>query len=242
MPRKTFPLIISALLVLYFDMTVGRVLASTHQLQLKTFAPTGAPYTLSVPESLSADAPVPLIVALHFGGYAPPHYGRIITQQLVAPALSDLGAVVVAPDCAQGEWQNQSCEDTVLGLIDHLKQTWPIDNDRVVLPGYSMGGIGTWALSSRHPGLFSAAIVMAATPPEHMGDIEWTLPLYVNHARDDELMPLADTESVVEDIRASGGEVTFKILDGVSHFQTDRFVEPLRAATPWLRTVWGRQR
>ena len=242
MLAKVFPLLISALLVLNPGMTTGQALNSDSRLRLETLALTGADYTLLLPEALLREEPVPLVVALHYGGYTPPHYGRLIAQQLIAPALAALGAVVVAPDCAQGAWQYGHCEETVLGLIDHLKQSLPIANDRVVLTGYSMGGIGTWELASRHPELFSAAVVMAGKPSKRMGNIAWNLPLYVIHARDDELMPLADTEIVVGSIRAKGGQVALEILDGVSHFQTENFVGPLRATIPWLREVWQQAR
>ena len=191
-----------------------------------------------LPATVDPAQPAPLIVALHFGGYTPAHYGRIVAEQIVAPAFAELGAIVVAPDCPQGSWHSEPCEKTVLGLISHIKKSFPVDPRRIVITGYSMGGIGTWELSSRHPELFSAAIVMAGNPREGMADIDWQLPLYVIHAREDELMPLADTEKVVEAIRARGGQVELEILEGVSHFQTDQFVQPLRASVPWLLDIW----
>ena len=230
---------LSALLVLVPLLAAGQTMDTESQLSLETFEPTGAHYTLVLPDRLHDEHPVPLVVALHFGGYRPPHYGRIIAEQIVAPAYDELGAVVVAPDCPQGSWHSDTCENTVLGLIDHIRTSLPIDSHRVVLTGYSMGGIGTWELASRHQTLFSAAVVMAGNPREQMAKLEWTLPLYVIHAERDELMPMADTENVVEAIRAGGGAVELKVLRGVTHFETHRFVSPLRDTVSWLRGVWG---
>lgn len=45
----------------------------------------------------------------------------------------------------------------VLALLEHMKETWPIDESRVYLSGFSMGGAMTHALSSIYPELFTAA-------------------------------------------------------------------------------------
>ena len=226
-------------LLLFISMlTPGQTLDTESQFSFETFEPTGADYTLIVPGGMEAGDPVPLVVALHFGGYTLPHYGRIIAEQIVVPAYEELGAVVVAPDCPQGSWHADSCENTVLGLIDHLRKSFPIDARRIVLTGYSMGGIGTWELASRHQDLFSAAVVMAGNPRVDLAGLKWSLPLYVIHAEHDELMPLADTENVVEAIRAGGGTVELKVLEGVTHFETHRFVASLRETVSWLRGVW----
>ena len=229
---------LGVLLLFVSMLTAGQTLDTESRFSFETFEPTGADYTLIVPGGMEAEHPVPLVIALHFSGYTPPHYGRIIAEQIVAPAYEELGAVVVAPDCAQGSWQADACENTVLGLIDHIRKSFPIDARRVVLTGYSMGGIGTWELASRYQNLFSAAMVMAGNPREQMVTLEWTLPLYVIHAERDELMPLVDTEKVVKAIRAGGGAVELKVLQGVTHFETHRFVAPLRDTVAWLHQVW----
>ncbi len=65
-------------------------------------------YTLSVPESFSPQQPVPLIIALHYGGTVTPWYGKGYLSILVEPALRELGAVMAAPDCPANGWDNPS--------------------------------------------------------------------------------------------------------------------------------------
>jgi pimeloyl-ACP methyl ester carboxylesterase len=50
-------------------------------------------------------------------------------------------------------------EIDVLEAIDHVTTMLPIDGDRVVMRGFSMGGAGCWQLAVHHPGRW-----MAATP------------------------------------------------------------------------------
>src|SRR4051794_4916547 len=64
-------------------------------------------YTLSVPAEYSADQPAPLILALHPGGERPPYYGDLFRHQVAGPALSDLRAIIVAPDCPTRSWAEE---------------------------------------------------------------------------------------------------------------------------------------
>ena len=56
-------------------------------------------YGISVPGSYDAADARPLVLALHPGGPRVAYDGSRFLQQVVLPALGDLRAVVVAPDC-----------------------------------------------------------------------------------------------------------------------------------------------
>ncbi len=200
-------------------------------------------YVLAVPPDDRLDHPVPLILALHYGwptpGPPPPFYGRGVLLGLVRPALLPLNALIAAPDCPGRDWTDPRSEAAVLQLLDHLERVHPVDRERVLLVGYSLGGIGTWYLAGRHPERFSAAIPISTVPYEEALDRIEGLPLYVIHARQDELMPLPLVEQAVNRLRTQGIAVELVVLEGVTHFETARFVEPLRRAVPWVRAIWG---
>ncbi len=131
-----------------------------------------------------------------------------------------------------------------------LKQRWtaidlgcvksPVDRQRVLLTGYSKGGIGTWELAARHPDRFTAAIVMAGRPRPEMSSVDWRVPLYVIHAREDEVLDLGATEEIVTALRDRGVPVELHILEGVTHYETQHFARALHRALPWLERTWGR--
>ncbi len=121
--------------------------------------------TISIPEGYSAQKSSPLVVVLHWGGEVTPFYGRILLELVVEPALRDLNAIFVAPDSVGGDWTTPANEESVLLLLDDLAASYNIDEERILLTGYSMGGGGTWYLAARHPDKFSAAIPMTAGPP-----------------------------------------------------------------------------
>ncbi len=208
------------------------------QVRLESLA-GGPRYTLVVPGDYTGEQAVPLVLALHFGGTATAHYGRAVAEQLVEPALRPLGAVAVAPDCTSGSWAHPDCEAGALRVLDRVESQFRIDRRRVLVTGYSMGGIGTWELAARHPERFTAAVVMAGRPSPQMAQAQWRVPLYVIHARDDEILPLEPTEGVVQALRARAVAVELVVLDGVTHYETHRFVAPLAAALPWLRAAWA---
>lgn len=54
-------------------------------------------------------------------------------------------------------WNTVHGERFVLTLIDHARLAFDIDDDRVTVTGFSMGGTGSWFFAGRYPDLFAAA-------------------------------------------------------------------------------------
>ena len=207
-------------------------------IEQKVLHPGDQRFTISVPAYYSDERPVPLILALHFAGHGTPFYGRMVLEELVEPALGSLGAIILAPDCTADSWSNPQSEADVMTLLDYVSNNYAIDPKRVMVVGYSMGGNGAWYLAARHPGRFSAAIVMSGWPPDEVGLVDWQVPIYVIHSRQDELMPLEPTQYSVNTLAEQGAEIELMVLDGITHFETYRFIEPLHSVAPWIEKVW----
>lgn len=202
----------------------------------------GGHVSVSIPGRNDAALARPLVVSLHYGGPVSPGYGGGLLHDVVAPALQALDAVMVAPDCGCDAWADAPCAEAIKHAIDYAYGRYRIDSNRIVMIGYSKGGIGTWSLANAHvPGL-SAAIVMAGLPPEALEPDTWQVPVYAIQAGEDELLPVAPTVDAIARLQERGVEATLSVLDGVTHFETFRFVEPLRAAVPWLQRIWDQQR
>jgi hypothetical protein len=54
-------------------------------------------YALTLPRAYNGSEARPLILALHPGGQRFPGYGASFVQQIVAPGLSSLGAIMLLP-------------------------------------------------------------------------------------------------------------------------------------------------
>jgi len=65
-------------------------------------------------------------------------------------------AIVAYPHARGNSWFRGMGDKDVMHCLELLKQRFPIDENRVYLMGYSMGGAGTWYVGTRHPEQFAA--------------------------------------------------------------------------------------
>ncbi|MBP7799892.1 MAG: prolyl oligopeptidase family serine peptidase [Thermoanaerobaculaceae bacterium] len=199
---------------------------------------SGQRYTIVIPGGYSPGKPVPLVLALHYGGTVTPYFSKPFLVNLVEPALRKLGAIIVAPDCTAGRWTEPQAETDVLVLLDHVRASWAIDPARTLITGFSMGGMGTWALAARHQELFTAALIVAGRPQEGSAEVAWRIPLYLIHSRNDEVVPLGPTAAIAKVLDDKGVKVKLVVVDGVTHYQVPAFVPYMRAAIPWIERAW----
>lgn len=196
-------------------------------------------YGISVPNDYRPGTPRPLIVALHPGGGRIAYQGSRFIQQVVSPALADLHAIVVAPDCPAASWVDSAAEMAVVALLEHIRKTYTVDPRHVLITGFSMGGRGAWSLSARHAESFTAAIVMAPPMGEGLGDDPGRVPTYVIHSRDDPVAPFAPVAAAARQLEALGHPIHFEPIDGAGH-NMSRYVEPLRRVSRLLAERWSR--
>jgi predicted peptidase len=195
-------------------------------------------YTIAIPEGYDGNQPVPLILGLHYGGTVTPFYSAGFLEG-IEPSLRDLGAIIVAPDATAGQWTNERAETAIFALLDYIEANYNVDKDRTLVTGYSMGGMGTWYIAGRHQDYFKAALPMAGRPQANVSEIDWQIPLYIIHGRQDNVVPLPPTETAVEKLQAQGADVTLVILDSADHYDTRSFDTALEEATSWIRQKWG---
>jgi hypothetical protein len=117
------------------------------------------PYGLVLPADfdLSDKTPRRLDVWLHGRGE------KIGEVQFLHQRLNDAGPIAPANTVVlhpYGRYCNAfkfAGEVDVLEAIAHVKTLLPIDDDRVTIRGFSMGGAGCWQLAVHHPGTWLAA-------------------------------------------------------------------------------------
>lgn len=143
---------------------------------------TGAlePYLAFVPRSAKPGGKKrPLVVALHgldnaaeialrtvFGEAPKPDDDRGFAARHLPP-LADYGTLVVAPFTYGNAGPRPLGEADVLAVIDAMRRVYPVDEDRISVTGYSMGGTGAFLLPLHYPDLFSAAAPLCGYPNLH---------------------------------------------------------------------------
>lgn len=196
-------------------------------------------FTLSIPVEIETNSGLPLVISLHYAGSGIRYYGAGLLGDVVEPALRALGALMVAPDCQAEIWHNKKSEDQILALTAMILDSYDIDPARLLITGYSIGGIGTWYIAGRHQKQFSIAIPMAARPPASVADLDWQIPLLVLHGRHDELFPLSDTLETVSQLQKAGVSIVMSVVEDATHFETGRFFRPLRKLVPRITSIWS---
>jgi len=196
-------------------------------------------YTLAIPSSYSRDQqPVPLILALHYGGNPHNQIGRDFINTLVLPALEKLNAIIIAPVVpTEGDWTQYENRIAVMLLLDNIKNNYNIDSTRTIITGFSMGAIGTWYYAERYPEEFTAAIPIAGIP---VGDLisGITVPVYHIYSDNDEFFSAVEVESFVSDLQDNGANIELKKISGLSHYNVGGYVPALSSSLSWLEEIW----
>ena len=229
------PLLVVALLAQVLPSPIGRI-----QNRILSVEGVGTiSYGISVPKDYSADEPRPLVLALHPGGTRIAYYGSTFMRQVVLPALGDLRAIVVAPDCPASAWNDPMADRAVMELLRKVLDEYAIERRRVLVTGFSMGGRGTWYMASRHSDVFTAAIPMAASIDDEPLDRLATMPTYVIHSRDDQVVPFGPAEQNARALEKLGRVIRFDELRGIGHYDMGGYVDALRRAGRWIAERWG---
>ncbi|WP_306054615.1 carboxylesterase family protein [Natronococcus wangiae] len=123
------------------------------------------PYSVYVPESYEPGEPAPLLVLLH-------SLNSNYNQYAASPnKLAQLGeardAIVLMPfgRGPAGWWKNEAELDAFEAWAD-LRSRYDVDDDRVTVSGYSMGGHGTYRLGSLYPDLFARGFAVVGPADE----------------------------------------------------------------------------
>ncbi|MCC7531593.1 MAG: prolyl oligopeptidase family serine peptidase [Candidatus Melainabacteria bacterium] len=120
------------------------------------------------------DSEKPLLIAFH-GGAGQPEQMEKLTGFMEMGSENDF--FVAYPEGVNRHWNDgrdlprrREIDDVefLVKLVDHLRQSFPVDTKRVYACGISNGGFFTQYLAARAPGIFAAVASVAATVHEPM--------------------------------------------------------------------------
>jgi len=223
------------------------------------------PYGLEVPETLDLTRPVPLLVWLHGRGdkttdlHFLAHcrtksqaFGGFVKDQQEAIILHPFGRHCVG-------WKHAG-EIDVFEAIAAVKADYPIDPDRIILAGFSMGGAGAWHIGAHYRDQFCAIHTGAGfaetkeynniRPENFPPDYEQTLwkvydvPNYVRNFLDGPLLSYsgaddkqkASADLMARELAKVGHSLRHVIGAGMGHKYNEESVEEIRL---WLTESWA---
>ena len=191
-----------------FHMLFGRTLDLTEIMSAETFTHedgTVLPYRIYVPQGEA----LPLVLSLHgSGGRGDNNRAQIGGNSIAQVLLTDenraqFPAVVLAPQCpAEQNWADVSA--AVMGLLEQVLVTYPIDPARVYVTGYSMGGHGTWHMLAQYPEFFAAAVPICGWGTPDYAYRFANLPIWVFHGRRDPTVSVQASRDMIDALQAVG--------------------------------------
>jgi phospholipase/carboxylesterase len=175
---------------------------------------------LYVPETIRAEAPAPLVMALHGGGGS----GRRFLWSWLREARSR-GALLVAPSALVHTWAISGPDadsPNLERILDFIRSSWPVDPQRLLLTGMSDGGTFTYrsGLAAGSPFTHLAPVSAAFHPIlAHGADPRRVqgLPVHIVHGGFDWLFPPELARRARQALEQAGARVSYREIEDLSH-------------------------
>ncbi len=181
-------------------------------------------YLLYLPKDYAADPSRrwPLILFLHGAG----ERGNDLEQVKIhgIPKVAErlgLPFIAISPQCPPDTWWSDHVDALDL-LLDDVTANYAVDTARVYLTGLSMGGFGTWHLATIFPERFAAIAPICgggawfAGFPARAALLKST-PVWAFHGARDPVVPLDETQKLVDVLREAGGDVRLTVYPEAGH-------------------------
>ena len=160
----------------------------------------------------------PLLLFLHGGGEAG---GKLEDLQISGPPSmivegKEFPFLILAPQHPHKRkfWNTAA----VMQLLDTVIANNRVDPKKIYLSGLSRGGSAAWEMAVQYPQVFAAlAVVCGMTPLPYASWLDRDLPIWVFHGEKDSVIPVTESEMMVEKLKEMGREVRFTKYPNVGH-------------------------
>lgn len=174
-------------------------------------------YLLYLPPGyVNSDSLYPLLLFLHGAGERGDDINLV--KKNGPPKLIEEGKdfpfIIVSPQCPQNSRWNVLY---LSALLDKIENTYRVDKNRIYVTGLSMGGHGTWELAKFQPDRFAAiAPICGWSDLFELYKLK-NLPIWVFHGAKDLLVPVTESEKLVNFLKNIGSEVKFTVYPEAGH-------------------------
>ena len=160
----------------------------------------------------------PMILFLHGAGERGSDLKKVKKHgpPKIVEKRKDFPFIVVSPQCPQNEWWTDKIE-LLINLLDDIVSRYRVDTERIYLTGLSMGGYGTWALAAAYPDRFAAIAPICGGGNRIMAYRLSNVPVWAFHGAKDKVVPLKESEEMVEAINARGGNAKLTVYPDAGH-------------------------
>lgn len=188
-----------------------------------------APYYILVPESYNPAEKTPLMVWLH-GGVSRPEFSETDPAELMEHPIfqqcNEQGWIVVFPLAKSGcLWWDDTGIDHVDWIVRQLKRQFNINDNKVILGGFSDGASGSFHFAMLKPTDFAMFFPWSGNLA--VGSLVGREPVYVPNMRGrklfaanggaDRLYPANRMKPLMEMVKEAGVDLTYTMYDTAGH-------------------------
>lgn len=146
-------------------------------------------------------------------------YGRS-EGQTMASALGDRAGLLLLL-AVRSRYQQEA--DDLLAGVEYLRRLPYVDSTRIGIAGYSLGGQITFLAAAAKPDAFRAVIIQGTGSGQYnrlllaeMANVAQTItaPVLIQHAQDDEDVPLRFSQDLANALKRMGKDVTLRVYEG----------------------------
>jgi len=190
-------------------------------------------YAVYLPRAYDPSRAWPLILFLHGSGESGTDGSRELAQGLPRELVSnpDLWPfIVIIPQKPSQDTEWEQYELDLMTMLAHARREYNVDPERLVLTGLSQGGHGAWVLAGRHRELWAAVVPVCGygttqntKPGVFNGTVAelahgiGTLPLWAFHGEADDVVPVAETRTMIAELEKAGAKPRVTVYPGVGH-------------------------
>lgn len=183
------------------------------------------PYIAYTPKNYNTDTlkKWPLIIFLHGGSRRGSELKKLYADGIPDQIYRgrEFPFIIIAPQCPEHiRW---STENWFENLFNEVNGKYRIDNNRVYLTGFSLGGSGTWYIAAKYPGKFAAIAPMSGFT-SHMDYIDKNIdrlidiPIWAFHGKTDDVVPFEETERMIKKLEGKNKNMLFSAEPEVGHW------------------------
>jgi len=209
------------------------------------------PYRIYAPGDSDPARAYPLVLFLHGAGskgndnLAQVKGNSLLQALLSRENLVKYPCIILAPQCPEekrwvrgiGQYDLPGSTEALMGLLEQMRATYPVDPARIYITGLSMGGFGTWGMLMDYPDYFAAAVpICGGWNLEE--DVEnapriGNVPIWAFHGALDDDVPVERSRDMVRAIEGTGGNIKYtEYPDGWHPIWDSVYSEP--ELFPWM--------
>ena len=132
---------------------------------------------------------------------------------------------------SDGGWE----PDAVLDTVDKILAEDRVDPDRIIIMGFSMGGMGTWRCVTRYPDRWAAAVPIGGRGSyAYLAERVKDKPIWVFNGDADRTTTLEQAMVIVDALKAINGDVRLTVFPGIGHGGSQNHTFETEGIWEWL--------